>query len=104
MEEHAVTACWRRLEIDSNGSAHESGVNKTPILGRCQVITITRSVYHNPVNIIELCDAADGGLFVIILTVFSRVCLNIQTEPYLTTSLISMFGLEEQIHHQKSLG
>lgn len=39
MEEQAVTACWRRLEIDSNGSAHESGVNKTPIIGRCQVIT-----------------------------------------------------------------
>ena len=45
MEEQAVTACWRRLEIGSNGSTHESGVNKTPILGRCQVIT--RSVHIN---------------------------------------------------------
>ena len=28
-------------EIDAKGRAHESSVNKTPILGRCQVITRT---------------------------------------------------------------
>ncbi len=32
-------------DIDTKGRAHESSVNKTPILGRCQVIT--RSVYIN---------------------------------------------------------
>lgn len=62
-------------EIDTKGRAHESSVNKTPILGRCQVITITRSVYHNSVNIIELSDTADGGLFVIILHRFQSSML-----------------------------
>lgn len=28
-------------DIDTKGRAHESSVNKTPILGRCQVITRT---------------------------------------------------------------
>lgn len=54
MVEQAVTACWRRLEIDSNGSAHESGVKKTPVGGRSQVITRSvQSIWETTVHIID---------------------------------------------------